>query len=78
MPKPSGRENRISLLGGEGLLSELDLAELLDLPQSVVVDYIDRGLLPGCRIGPQRPRRVRTLTSIKKLIEFVENKSKSE
>jgi biotin operon repressor len=69
------QRGRIYVEGNEGLLTEEDLSLLLDLSKETIVKYIDEGRLPGCRIGPQNSR-VRTLTSVKQLIEFVEKKSK--
>jgi len=67
-------ENRISVQAASGLLTELDMSELLGLSENVVMDYIKKGLLPGARVGSQHTRR-RTLTSIRQLVEFVEEKA---
>ena len=62
---------RISVLVGEGLLTELDLSELLGLPIRRVVSLIEDGHLPGRRIG-YNFKRLRTLSSIKQLIKYAE------
>jgi len=69
--------DRITVASGEGLLTEADLSLLLNLPVKRVVSYIDEGRLPGKRVGPQGSR-VRTLTSIRQLIEFIEKASKED
>ena len=69
------KKERISVATNEGLLTEEDLSLLLDLPVKTAVSYIDSGRLPGCRIGPQGAK-IRTLTSVKDLIQFIEKKSK--
>jgi len=73
--EPLEERERISVATNEGLLTEEDLSSLLDLSKETIVKYIDEGRLPGCRIGPQGSR-IRTLTSVKQLIEFVERKSR--
>ena len=72
--KPSERRERISVATNEGLLTEEDLSRLLDLSIKTVVDYIDEDRLPGRRVGPQGTR-VRTLTSVRQLVEFAEGKA---
>ena len=67
------KRERISVATNEGLLTEEDLSRLLDLSIRIVVEYIDKGRLPGRRSGPQGTR-VRTLTSVRQLIEFAEGK----
>ena len=67
-------EERISVHVANGLLTEVDMSELLGLSENVVMNYIEKGLLPGARVGSQHTRR-RTLTSIRQLIEFVEKKT---
>lgn len=57
----------------EGLLTEEELSMLLDLNVSTILRYIDSGRLPGRRVGPQGSR-VRTLTSVRELIEFAEGR----
>ena len=68
------KRERISVIVGEGLLTELDMSELLDLPVSTVVRLIEEGQLPGRRIG-HNFKRVRTLTSIKQFIKYAETGS---
>ena len=67
----SEKKERISVATNEGLLTEEELSLLLDLPTSTIIRYIDRGRLPGRRVGPQGSR-IRTLTSVRQLIEFAE------
>ena len=67
----SKKRERISVLVPDGLLTELDLSELLDIPISRVIKLIDEGQLPGRRIG-HNFRRARTLTSISQLIRYSE------
>ena len=55
---------------GEGLLTEQDLVNLLDLSRETVVKHIDSGRLPGRRVGGEG--RVRTLTSVAQLIKYAE------
>ncbi len=61
---------------GEGLLTEQDLCNLLDLSRYTVVRWIDNGRIPGRRVGDEG--RVRTLTSVAQLIEYAEGKWKPE
>ena len=68
------KRERISVIVGEGLLTELDMSELLDLPVSTVVRLIEEGQLPGRRIG-HNFKRIRTLTSIQQLIKYAETGS---
>ncbi len=68
---PSEKRERISVATGQGLLTEEDLSQLLDLSVETVIKYIDRRRLPGRRVGPQGAR-IRTLTSVKELIRFAE------
>jgi len=68
------KRQRISVTVGEGLLTELDMSELLDLPINTVIRLIEEGQLPGRRIG-HNFRRNRTLTSIKQLIQYAEKGS---
>lgn len=72
--KQSNLEERLSVATGEGLLTESDLSQLLDLSVATIVRYIDSGRLPGTKIGPQGSR-LRTLTSVKQLIARVEQES---
>lgn len=67
----SKKRERISVLIPDGLLTELDLSELLDLPIKTVIRLIDEGQIPGRRVG-HNFGRVRTLTSIKQLIAYAE------
>ena len=68
------KRERISVIVGEGLLTELDMSELLDLPVSTVVRLIEEGQLPGRRIG-HNFKRIRTLTSIQQFIKYAETGS---
>lgn len=68
---PKEKRQRLSVLIGDGLLTELDMSELLDLSINKIVELIDEGRLPGRRIG-YKGERVRTLTSIKDFIKWVE------
>ena len=64
-------QQRISIQIGEGILTEIDMAELLGIPVATVIRLIDEGQLPGRRIG-HNFKRARTLTSIKQLIKYCE------
>ena len=68
------KRERISVIVGQGLLTELDMSELLDLPVSTVVRLIEEGQLPGRRIG-HNFKRIRTLTSIQQFIKYAETGS---
>ena len=70
----SEKRQRISVQTNEGLLTEEELSLLLDLEIPTVVKYIKEGKIPGYRITSSRTK-VRTLTSVRQLIELVEKKS---
>ena len=55
------------------MVTEEELSSLIDMSVDKIVKYIDEGRLPGVRVGPQGSR-VRTLTSVRELIEFAEGK----
>ena len=67
------KRERLTVPVEGGLLTELDMSELLDLPVRTVVRLIEEEQLPGRRIG-HNFKRVRTLTSIRELIKYAENK----
>ena len=76
MSESSGKKRqRISVATGEGLLTEEDMSRLLDLPVDTVINLIDKKILPGRRIAPRGTfHRRRTLTSVRELIKFAEEK----
>ena len=61
---------RITVVGGAGLLTECDMSLLLGISVNEVISRIQSGRLPGRKlIG-----RKRSLTSVSKLIKWSEEK----